>query len=493
MNRRDSGEIGMALNMISRGLPLIVMVACVAIPSIGWTARVGLHVTTQELEIWRDRAENGPYKTDGDVAANSPGDWTRIRRKADEFLADPAAERWSGQPSGCWLPAGSPALPGRTRGEWIRDAAFYSLVTGEARYRDAVLNVLLEQAAEPGTDFSGSRWCDTGIGDAHSHEIAAWLTKMLYAYDYIRAEISDDDRAAIDAWFDDAAVFWSSVVDATVESAFPNREADDYSAASQKAECTFGTCITHYDGWNFYNFHEVWNNRNAIQISFAGSAAIVTDNPVVKERAKRYFREWLRFAVFPDNTDSDYRRWTDSIPSLGWAYSSHMTGAMAVLADHFARAGDRELYEYSTSEGFEGLTPAGGPKSLKNVITHHYRFVNGEEKRYGTKDSSKVGNPDYLINSVDPMSGQSWVYDTFMLQTNVYFKDEFIRSIYTRTAADTPSYPEQPSTGGFHPWTGLWGTFPGVMLMFADMEGQVWPYEAAVRPRPPVLLPPTQK
>lgn len=474
-------------------LRFLAAVALLALPAVGWSERLGLHVTTQELEIWRDRAENGPYKTAGDVSTNSPGDWDRITRKAEEFLADPDRERWGGQTSGCWSPDGSPARPGRARGEWIRDAAFVSLVEDDSRYRDAVLKILLAQAGDPGTDFSGPRWCNTAIGDAHSHEIAAYLTKLLYAYDYIRRGISADDRATLDAWFDDAANFWSAVVDTTVEKAFPNREEGDYTTSPHTQTCTIGTCVTHYDGWKFYNFHEYWNNRNAAQMNFAAAAAIVTDNPVVQARAKRYFKEWLRFAVFPDGTDTDFRRWTTDVPSLGWAYSGIMTGSMAVMADHFARAGDPELYEYSTSEGFRDLTPAGGPKSLKNVIALHYRHVNGEVERYGTKDASNAGKPAYRINSVDPMGGYEWINDTFTVQANVYLRDEFLRSIYTRTAANAPPYPAEPSTSGSEPFTGVWGTFPGVMLMF-DTQGAVWPYdERRSRPRPPALLPPTPK
>ena len=59
--------------------------------------RLGLHFTQEELNIWRQRAENGPYKTRGDVRTNSPGDWERIAGHANAFLSKPSEERWKGQ------------------------------------------------------------------------------------------------------------------------------------------------------------------------------------------------------------------------------------------------------------------------------------------------------------------------------------------------------------------------------------------------------------
>ena len=58
------------------------------------TTRLGLHVTQEELDIWRQRAASGPYKSTGDVSANSPGDWDRIKAHADRFLNNPSTGGW---------------------------------------------------------------------------------------------------------------------------------------------------------------------------------------------------------------------------------------------------------------------------------------------------------------------------------------------------------------------------------------------------------------
>lgn len=40
--------------------------------------RLGLQVTQEELDIWCERAENGPFKSRSDVCTNSIGDWDRV-------------------------------------------------------------------------------------------------------------------------------------------------------------------------------------------------------------------------------------------------------------------------------------------------------------------------------------------------------------------------------------------------------------------------------
>ncbi|MFZ0257214.1 MAG: hypothetical protein WAN46_16545, partial [Gammaproteobacteria bacterium] len=110
--------------------------------------RSGLHFTQEEVSIWRERAANGPYKTAGDVNSNSPGDWDRIKRNADAFVANPSADRWDGgyQGSGC-MPKWSEEPINPNKMFKIRDAAFVYLVTGENKYRDMVRNELLNYYA----------------------------------------------------------------------------------------------------------------------------------------------------------------------------------------------------------------------------------------------------------------------------------------------------------------------------------------------------------
>src|SRR5262244_1266049 len=69
--------------------------------------RLGLHVTQEELNIWRQRTQSGPYRTSGDVRSNSPGDWDSIRSRAAQFAGNPLGDNWQGQTAaGQWQPDG---------------------------------------------------------------------------------------------------------------------------------------------------------------------------------------------------------------------------------------------------------------------------------------------------------------------------------------------------------------------------------------------------
>ena len=52
-------------------LALLILATIMPYNAIAQT-RLGLHVTQEELNIWKQRAQNGPYKSTGDVRTNSP-------------------------------------------------------------------------------------------------------------------------------------------------------------------------------------------------------------------------------------------------------------------------------------------------------------------------------------------------------------------------------------------------------------------------------------
>jgi hypothetical protein len=65
------------------------------------------------------------------------------------------------------------------------------------------------------------------------------------------------------------------------------------------------------------------------------------------------------------------------------------------------------------------------------------------------------------------------------LIANLYYRDDYIRSVYKREAPGTPPYPAFVEQGAGDPEGGEGGTFPGVLFMFGDLEGEVWPYPDA--------------
>lgn len=432
-----------------------------------------LGITQPEINRWNVRRVSGPYKSDGDAFTNSPGDWDRIQANATAFMSD--NEVWSGQTAAaCWSwdVSPPPALPGRSRGDEIRDAAFVYLLTGTTSYRDRVLSQLLDQAAETGTDFSdGVRWAitaDCATGDAYSWEVTQWLSKLILAYDYIRHSIGSTDKTTLDAWFTNAATFWNSNINQTAEVRFPNRSSDDYDTQD------YDTCVqarlTHYGGYTHCDFHEGWSNRAMNHVRVVALVGLMTNNSTFKTSAKRWFKEWVRFNVFADSTAGEfYRSIDDNAPTAGWSYTAFSIGAMVTIADMFHRAGDDELYNYSTSLGDPAeLTPAGGPKTLLSTAKKFLDYMDHTLVRYGTTNGALL-DADHIIDSEDGSTHE--IGDSYLATGNVFWKDARIKASYLRQGGGSmPAFPASPASSGFCVYCGDWGIYPGVFFMFGQME-----------------------
>ena len=443
--------------------------------------RLGLHVTTDELAIWQDRAVNGPYKTAGDVSTNSPGDWDRITAGATVFAGDPSGDRWTGYGgAGCWDYNNNPSVPGRSAAEGIRDAAFVDLVNGTTTYLSAITTELLAIAGQAGTDWSNTtKWQANGAGtcasgDALSWEITRWLSKLCLAYDYIRPSVSAANRTTLDTWFTNAATLWAENLRLTAIVRFPNRESDDYTVQD------YDTCIqarlTHYGGYTHCDFHEGWANRAANHARLVAMVGIMLNNATFKAAAQRWVKEWLRFNVFADSTPGEMHRAVTDSPGIGWSYTGLAVGAMVTIADMFARIGDTTLYEYSTSLGDPaGLTPAGGPKSLLSVVLKYYDYLDHTLVRYGTTSALEL-DADHIIDSEDALIAASFNDDGRVIQGNLYWQNARIKDIYMRTAAGAPGYPASPSGNGGCVWCGDWDIYPGSLFLFGQMENLVDPY-----------------
>lgn len=442
--------------------------------------RLGLHVTDQELAIWQDRAVNGPYKSAGDVSTNSPGDWDRIVNNADTFKnASKPYQQWAGQvAASCYnLSSGTP--PGRGQGERLRDAAFVYLVTGDTAYGDLVVTDLLAQAGVTGTNFADtSRWCHVQWDDPESsYGITMWLTKLLFAYDYVKDNMTSEQRATMETWFNNAGTYWEVNIDLLVEDAYPDRDADNYTTPTDTG-AGLGQASLYFGGPTNDYWGEHWNNRSSNMVRFFTLAGILTNDSFLIDRGKRWFKEWVKYNVYADGTPGEFYRWPDYGPSTGWDYASYIIGDMIDIADALARTGDYELYDYSTSVGHNDghHDTSGGPKSLELIFTTFLQYADHTIMRYATASAGNNGNANYLIDSYDDIHGDSFVSDSLVVLANLYFQSAWAKTVYMRTATNTVAYPANPAASGWSVWGGPWGAYPGVMFMFAQNEGMVDPY-----------------
>lgn len=456
----------------------------------------GLHYTADELATWRGRAAAGPFRSDGDAYTHSPGDWERIVANTEAFLAAPGDGRWSPE----WGDGPIPTTRGRQTHvpsfrytARVRDAAFYALVADDERAGQSVIAELLAQARDPNADVGDRARFPSGQGrvtDTNPYFMtASALTTLLFAADYAKQWASPTELAELRQWHRDAADWFFPDMRDRCETRFPGRDRGDYTPGKKPDDGRIG--FLEGPPTTFYG--RVHNNREGVIWLYIGLVGLDQDDPLFREQTKMWFREWVMFAVYPSAGSYGGRSWSgggwfaemerfEASGELGadggWAYVTSVLNVVGMIADHFARAGDRSLYEFETRAGLYGTeaAPDQEPKSLLFALQEVTRHTNGEIRRYGTEESD-LANDDYLIDGYNPESGWNGVNDVAFTVMNLYYQDPLLHQAYLRQGPGLRPHPRSPPSSGRGPtWQGFWGMYPGVLFQAGMLEGSVDPY-----------------
>ena len=464
---------------------------------------IGLHYTTPEVKNWQERAEKGPYKVGGDAQPNSPGDWTRITANAKTFLANPTPDKYS---QNVWKSSGcvpdlndsgySSSQDPVTQGDHCRDAAFYYLVKGDLTYATAVRTYLLSEASNPLLDFTNkNRWCPGGLNDLNpGFMIAEWETRLLFAYDYIKAILTSADKIKLNAWFLGLATYLKSNLDPYIDKLFVNRAAGNYTLSSATLSLEKGSGSTmYYGGPDARYTSRQYNNRRVALAGGMGMAGLMLGNAPLVASAKRFFKEVMMFGIYPTGYYVDFTRGSTSSPEKGYAYAT--LHEMYPFADSLARAGDTELLDLLTKEGTTAATSGKDASTdgttLKGFKMHIKAMLDLRNHVKSIYPSSSK-EEKYRIDGVTP-GGPYSVWDIMYCVPNLYYKDAYIKASYLRKTPGamaypleaesraSVSYPSNPQPNGAVPvWT--LGQYPGILFMFGQMEGKVWPYGQQPQP-----------
>ena len=485
-NRRVVALV-MALLLVAVGGVLALLAASEA-PPVEFEpvqGRLGLHVTQAELAMWRERANFGPYRRPGDAGENTPGDWQRITERAAAFVADPSAGRWTGpiknNPGGCVLRSSGQAsdpgfVPPFKEASELRDAAFVAMVTGRDQYARLAKAELLAQVAEPNLDLGDrGRWCLEGIeGDNNPIFLMAnWLSRLLFAYDYLRIAdarlFTDAEQRTLDEWFRGGAEWMQPAVNRKLDALFVDRDGGDY-ALTEVGEDSY-TRPLYFDGPKIRTLARRYNNRAAAAARYVALVGVDQRQEGLIHSSKTFVRDALTYTYYPQGVIGEFERWRQHEPTLGWKYALEFTGSLVTIADVLARVGDESLYEYQTTEGAlgtEGEHHLGGPRSLETLAEDLARYVDGTYERYATREAGQVGDPEYLISSIDGRSGRAFIHDGFLLVGNRYWDNAYVESVVTRQSAGAPPLPVEPARSQGDPTGGEWGIYPGVRFMFLE-------------------------
>lgn len=461
----------MLKNLYLTGIALLCLI------STTLAQNIGIHVTKTELELWKKRTTSGPYKTSGDMSPNSPGDWTRIINNANQFIANPSADRYLGG-------SGNYQTEPHSNHIKMRDAAFVYLLTGDKKYFDPVKKELLAQIAVPVMDCS--KW--ELVGDTHRFTAAEWFVRLLFTYDYIKAGLTSAEKSTLNKYFLNVGKFYANNINHYHEMLFPNRLKGDYSVKGRDAESgrmrnewthinkngSKGNQLSYLSSW--------YNNRKASMMRAVGLIGVFLNDQDLIKHSKIFIKEMIMFSVYPDGTMGEYERNGDyGNPQAGMVYSGINIQMACEIADALARKGDLELYNYTTSEGLWGTQ--GGKKNIKLMVQNFYNQVSGAVERF--HGSVDVRNRIDIENEFGGNYGiERWVHDIWFAMSNTYWKDSGFRKVYRRQVG--PKYPDKNLAGCGsvnYPWSAAGAVYPGVLFMF-DHELDIYNSSPAPQPDP---------
>jgi hypothetical protein len=361
--------------------------------------RLGLHVTQEELNKWKQRRTDNSNGINGSTYKQI---WdNRILPDANNFRGqshpggDGYWEGWTG--SGCYPKQTNVPQPGRSNGHKMLKSAFVFLLTGDTSYADPVRSELLNQIAQQGVDFGDiNKWCVYNF-DGNTFDVSDWVMIYLHAYDYLTAGgyngFTNTQKANILNWFRNAGNYYMAKADAQIyENVFhgARNPTPDYTCNGWGCPGD-PTNPTHWQGYTVYGFQESFSARSLQGAWMAFAAGLLTNDSWLIERGKRTFRESIMFSVFPDGTPMEMNRWRDGPnqevgAASSWGHMMGNVGPLISMADILARTGDTSLYTFSTTEGQYGTQ--GGPKSLEQYVVLMSRLVNGTVNRYGSDNGT---------------------------------------------------------------------------------------------------------
>lgn len=431
--------------------------------------QTGLFASNLEIEAWKKRLEVGPFKTTNDIGTNSPGGYERIIRNANSFLTNPSEDRvqWPNKP----LEWGS--FEPRASHIKLRDAAFVYSITNNMRYAEAVKSELLAQSKEPSCDFKNSTTFSARVTTQNPwFDIAAWLTRLLYAYDLVEDTFSDAEKAHMERWFLQGAELFRASIDSNFKNLWPNRASGNYTPSDRAKK--FST-YTHHNGYKVYLANRWYNNRAASEVMFYGLTGVKFGNMTLINSAKRWFKEYITYGIYPSGIPAEFHRTYDQPDrdEAGYDYSSITADCMINLADALARTGDFELYNFQTSDGF--AESKGGNKSLLLVLQTLSNLM--YDQYYDPKTKSNYiysGSNHNISTKIDGRrSDDVFARPIWFAHANLYYNDPVISNTYNKIINENLKY---NNVGGLKPFGGAWDVLPGKLFMWGNLEGTVNPY-----------------
>jgi hypothetical protein len=416
--------------------------------------------------------KSGPYYNHGDAGHGgrySPNDGQRSVALARQFLADPEASYWF-QPD-LPLSRGDPWASGLEYVRPMHAAWVYMtqpLNPDREDLRSEVKEFLLHTAEHPSHDYSQSDNYPVdfpGYAAPPIFPMAYWMARNVKMRDMLgRGSFDDDENDLLDRWFYDYAN-WSAhwIQNQGVGNLLPGRLERDYSSVLFEKDASFAS----YDGGPLIgSAGRAYNNRNAAvagTMSLAANYLAYFDVSAptgdgaeygtysvdeLLDHSRLFVEETLRFSVWPQGFQGDFERgdrteYPNVSAQTGWLYSANTLANVLAVAEYHALRGDMSVWDYGTTEGFDGSAGAPEDGGFREKNLHFFawsisRYVNGGWGR--TNDGEPLASPRFYHDVIPAALAHRFAPD-----------DELLESAWKRAGGGFPEYPEEPYPQGTWP------------------------------------------
>ena len=462
--------------------------------------RLGLHVTAQELAIWRDRWSNGVA---GDSFLNTrvSEEKTRLTNHANTVAGDINGHLWfipsmNTDSEGRYSSQPSPSMhSARTQAGRLLNAAFAALLTQNATRMNQIGGILHLQpdqtrcqfATDPGWAYGVQQMKDASVP---GFEISHAVIQHLHAYTYHQAAVQEGWATALTsaqntkirnwhkAWADYCLAGLEDRLDANFNGTWSN---NTYSSFRTNTCSWCGTSVAYDSGPTVYGLQDAFNNRCMRTVAALGLAGVLLDDAHLKERAWRASRDFIVYSVWPHGAVCDNHR---AGSSARWPqnYMPMNVKHSLPFVDALARVGDASLYQFQTTAGELGTQ--GAPSSFSNPESHKsFLFAIRAMARYGNQAYNRWHGSE-RINFRGPFTNNLvgkdslGAHDNF-IQANIYYQDAGLSRDWYRGINGQPTW--EIAGNGSTDLNDSWA-FPAPYLMWAGLEGQVWPYPGVPQP-----------
>ncbi len=363
---------------------------------------------------------------------NMPNVKTEMQSRADDAVSSPDADMMTTALDGV------PAADGKATDTLL--AAYVYYMTGDETYGNRAHDFLMTQIglsiAEP-TQYASSAG-SSGTPRTQLSFSGAWYIRLVYIFEYCKPLFSGGEITTCETFFTGWANLYKDMLHTRLVGYSPDRltggspttltMTSDYTH-----EIPLGNPVNQIPTYGSF-FTNAYNNcAGAVGLWAAYQTMNSIDATTLNLHSRAYFEDWMKHAVFPDGTNTEYRRnWgPNQVQGTGfyaWIYVENIIQ----LASVFSRLGDDYFYEYSTTEGVQGtevteLNPGKGSKNLLNIIRCAIENYTQSVVRHSTVPNDSTGETRLLNN---PFSNYFTLIEVLLPVANIYYQDQDIFDTY---------------------------------------------------------------